>query len=146
MKQIALLMLLAAAVFAAAEKRPAPKPAKPRPATAAPTVTIPKDAVQVDANTYTYNDAEGKKWIYRRTPFGISKAQERPPSAEEAAQAAKVIAATSAVERGDQIEFSRPGTFGVYRWQRRKSDLNDMEKAVWDRELRKAGRIAAKPE
>lgn len=146
MKQIALLMLLAVAAWAAAEKRPAAKAAKPKPAPTAVAVTIPKDAVQVDANTYTATDAQGKKWIYRRTPFGISKAEERAPSAEEIAQAEKVIAATKAVERGDEIEFTRPGPFGVYRWQKKKSALNDMEKTVWERESRNAGKAVPKPE
>ena len=82
----------------------------------------------------------------RRTPFGISRTEERAPSTEEAAQAAKVIAATTAVERGDEIEFARPGPFGQYRWQRKKSDLNEMEKTVWERELRKSGKVAPRQE
>ena len=146
MKQIALFMLLAVAASAAAEKQAPAKSAKPKPATTAAAVTIPKDAVQVDPNTYTATDPQGRKWIYRRTPFGISKAEQRAPSAEEAAQAAKLIAATTAVERGGEIEFSRPGPFGTYKWQRKKADLNDMEKTVWERELRNAGKATAKQE
>ncbi len=152
MKQIALLILMTVAALPAADKKPSARHARSKPV-ATPkrvavteTVAIPKDAVQVDANTYTAIDAKGKKWIYRRTPFGISRAEERAPSAEEAAQAAKVIAATTAVERGDEIEFARPGPFGQYRWQRKKSDLNEMEKTVWERELRKSSKAAPRQE
>jgi len=138
MKQIALLMLLTIAASYAAEKKAAASPAKTKPA-AASEVTIPKDAVKVDNNTYRATDAQGKTWIYRRTPFGVSKSEEQAPSAAEAAEKAKLIAATKAVERGDEIEFARPGPFGTYRWQRKKTELNDMEKAVWERERQKSG-------
>ena len=152
MKQIVLLMLLTVLALPAADRKSPARRARSKPV-ATPknvavteTVTIPKDAAPVDANTYTATDAQGKKWIYRRTPFGISRTEERAPSTEEAAQAAKVIAATTAVERGDEIEFARPGPFGQYRWQRKKSDLNEMEKTVWERELRKSGKAAPRQE
>ena len=41
------------------------------------------------------------------------------------------------MEDGDAIRFERPGPFGVAKWQRKKTELNEVEHAVWDRELQK---------
>ena len=37
-------------------------------------------------------------------------------------------------EMGDSLKFSRPGPFGAYNWTKKKTNLNDVEKAVWERE------------
>lgn len=104
-------------------------------------ITIPKDAVQVDPNTYHYTDPAGKKWIYSKTPFGISRVEDKGVSAEDAkkaqADAAHEIESIKAVEDGDSIRFERASPFGVTRWQRKKGELNEVERAVWDRELQK---------
>ena len=47
------------------------------------------------------------------------------------------IESTKAVEDGDSIRFERASPFGVTRWQRKKAELNDMERAVWEHELEK---------
>ena len=39
-----------------------------------------------------------------------------------------------AIEDGDAIRFERPGPFGIYHWRRNKADLDDGERAAWDRE------------
>jgi hypothetical protein len=109
------------------------------PPTKVKAVTIPKDAVQVDSNTYRYTDPVGKKWIYNRTPFGISRVEDK--SVEDAKKAqedmAHQVESTKAVEDGDSIRFERASPFGITRWQRKKGELNEMERAVWDRELQK---------
>src|SRR5215475_2776271 len=72
------LMWIAAAILSA-ETKPAPAP-KPQPAKtqasrpAAP--SIPEGAKQVEPYLYRYTDAQGKTWMYRQTPFGISKWEE----------------------------------------------------------------------
>jgi len=112
-----------------------PKPTKVQP------VTIPADAVRIDPYTYSYTDAQGKKWIYHKTPFGITRAEDKPASLEEAQKAqddrARLIESTKAVEDGDTIRFEQASPFGTTRWQRKKAELNDMERAVWERELEK---------
>jgi hypothetical protein len=104
-------------------------------------VTIPPDAVQIDANTYRYTDPAGKKWTYNRTPFGISKMEDKSGSAEDAKRAqedtAQLIESTKAVEDGDSIQFERASPFGTTHWKRYKTELNEMERAVWAHELEK---------
>ncbi len=140
LRVLAVLTILAAT--AAADDKPVgtnrrkietPKPTKVQ------AVTIPKDAVQVEPNTYRYTDPAGKKWLYNKTPFGISRVEDK--SVEDAKKAqedmAHQIESTKAVEDGDSIRFERASPFGITRWQRKKGELNEMERAVWDRELQK---------
>jgi hypothetical protein len=106
-------------------------------------LTLPAGAKKVEPGTYTYTDAQGKKWIYRETPFGLAKMEDKP--APEAA-AAPAGAVTKATEDGDTIRFERPGPFGVYRWQKKKKDLTDDEKAAWERSKDKSAATKAKQE
>jgi hypothetical protein len=135
-KTCALLVVCVAA--AVADDKPAAKKAKPAPAKVQE-VTIPADAVEVEPYTYRYTDPQGKKWIYRKTPFGISRAEDKPVAADDSKkdENARLIDATSAVEEGDTIRFERPGPFGLTKWQRKKTQLNEVERAVWDREMQK---------
>lgn len=133
--------LLMVCVAAIAADKPAPKKAKPAP-NKVQEITIPAGAVEVEPYTYRFTDAQGKKWIYRKTPFGISRAEDKAvedpkvvdPKKEESA---RLIDATTAVEAGDTIRFERPGPFGVTKWERKKTELNEVEHAVWDREMQK---------
>jgi len=45
------------------------------PAGGTATLAIPAGAVVVESNLYRHTDAQGKTWIYRRTPFGITRAE-----------------------------------------------------------------------
>lgn len=142
LRVLAVLTILAATA-AAADKPVATNRRKIEtpPPTKVQAITIPKDAVQIDSNTYRYTDPSGKKWIYSKTPFGISRAADKGVSAEEAKKAQEDVAhqieSTKAVEDGDLIRFERPSPFGVSHWERKKGELNEMERAVWDRELEK---------
>jgi hypothetical protein len=124
-------MLLAAAEGQAKKAAPAPKVVKQ--------VEIPKGAVEIEPGTFRHTDGAGKKWVYRRTPFGVSRVEEK----EIAAEPAKASTGASydnvrAFEEGDSIRFERPGPFGVSQWKTRKSEMNDMERAVWSREKTRA--------
>ena len=81
-------------------------------------------------------DSQGKKWIYRKTPFGIARIEDKPVEAKRA----EVPKDMKATEDGETIRFERPGPFGAYKWQRKKTELNEMEQAVWDREKVRAAR------
>lgn len=96
---------------------------------------IPKGAVESERGTFHYTDAHGKKWIYRQTPFGIARFQEG--ANERPAPALDPNAGTKATADGDTIRFERPSPFGVYRWEKNKSELNEMERAVWERQSAK---------
>jgi len=139
LKICTLLMICVAAAIAA--DKPAGKKAKPAP-NKVQEVTIPAGAVEVEPYTYRYTDAQGKKWIYRKTPFCISRAEDKPaddPKKDDPKkdENVRLINATTAVEDGDTVRFERPGPFGVTKWQRKKTELNEVENAVWDRELQK---------
>jgi hypothetical protein len=129
--------MVAAADQTEYKKQPVKMPAP----TKVQAVTIPADAVRIDANTYSYTDPQGKKWVYHKTPFGITRTEDKPPSAEDVKKAeedrAHIIESTKAVEDGDIIRFEQASPFGTTRWQRKKGDLNDIERAVWERELAK---------
>jgi hypothetical protein len=109
-----------AAKKASAKKKPAP-PAE---------VVIPSGATLVEPGTYTFTDAQGKKWIYRKTPFGIARAEDKPADVSAAPAPGPAITAT---EDGDSVRFERPGPFGPYRWQKKKSELSDDERSAWER-------------
>ena len=79
LRVLAVLTILAAT--AAADDKPVNttngRKIETPPPTKVKAVTIPKDAVQIDSNTYRYTDPSGKKWIYSRTPFGISRVEDK---------------------------------------------------------------------
>jgi hypothetical protein len=138
-----LLMTGLAAEILAADKSPA-KTVKPLPAAApaqAAEITIPAGAVEVEPYLYRYKDAAGKNWIYRKTPFGVMRLEDKPASANAAEklqdERTRLIESTSAIEEGDTIRFERAWPFGRTQWQRKKTELNDVERAVWNRELQK---------
>ena len=103
---------------------------------------IPARAVQGADGAYHFTDSQGRQWLYRKTPFGIARWQDKPEnSAALAAENAKRYEAVSATEDGDTIHFERRGPFGTSRWDRKKADLDEVEKTIWNREQ---SRTAAK--
>lgn len=136
---VGLASLAIAADQKSAEQKP---PAKPAP-TKKQEITIPADAVEIAPYTFRSTDSEGKTWIYRQTPFGVSRTEDKPLSAEDAkkAQDAKdrLIHSTSAFEDGDSIRFVQNSPFGHTEWRKKKTDLNEIEQAVWNRELAERG-------
>src|SRR2546427_11859625 len=116
--------------MARAEDGPAKKPDPKKKSTPPAELTLPADAKMVEPGTYSFTDAQGKKWIYRKTPFGIARAEDNPAELVAAPAAGSAITAT---EDGDTVRFERPGPFGPYRWQKKKSELSDDERSAWER-------------
>ncbi|MGO9894670.1 MAG: hypothetical protein ACLPX8_10710, partial [Bryobacteraceae bacterium] len=77
---------------------------------------IPAGAVLTAPYTWSYADAQGRKWIYRQTPFGIARLEDKPDP-QAAANISKQAQYLKAVDAGDSVRFERPGPFGTYRWQ-----------------------------
>ena len=75
---------------------------------------------------------DGKKYVERRTPFGVARVEDKGDEKAE-----EPPANMRAFEEGDNIRFERPTPFGVAHWVRKKSELNEMERAAWERERRK---------
>jgi hypothetical protein len=100
-------------------------------------LTLPEAATELEANTYRYTDPQSKTWIYRRTPFGLTRYEDRPA----ASSPVKVPEGMKALEDGDNVRFECPSPFGVRRWVRKKTDLSDVEREAWNqaRESKAAG-------
>jgi len=126
---------LSAMLLTAAEgQKSAPAKTPPR---AVKPVEVPKGAVETEPGTFRLTDAQGKEWIYRKTPFGVARSEDRP-AADQAVKATDPYLDVKAVEDGGIIRFERPGPFGPYQWTAKKSELNEMERMVWNRETAKA--------
>ncbi len=102
--------------------------ATPKAADAAKPSAIPADAVKGADGDYHYTDPQGKKWIYHKTPFGMSRMEDA--GERETAKAAPSGAGIKATEDGDKVRFERQGPFGVWKWEKKKSELNENEKAA----------------
>jgi hypothetical protein len=123
----------------APQKQAAPTPRPKAAASAVPAVPkvtdgskpmpIPATAVLGADGDFHYTDAQGKNWIYRKTPFGVTRLEDSPE--RTAAQAAAASGAgIKATEDGDVVHFERKGPFGLWKWDKKKSDLDEGEKAA----------------
>lgn len=90
---------------------------------------LPEGAEEVSPNLYRYTDPQGKKWMYRNTPFGYSKWEEKSGDQNRAAETSS-SAGTTMTDLGDTVQFQRLTPFGPQKWTRKKSELSDEEKAT----------------
>ena len=135
-------IVVSAAALLAADPQSAKKPAPAPKAADGSKQTIPAGAVRTQDGDYRYTDAQGKQWIYHQTPWGWSR-MEQSKDTEVKTSAGDSAAGIKATEDGDKVRFERLGPFGVWKWERQKSELNETEKAV----LRKSrGEDASKPD
>jgi len=101
---------------------------------AAQPAAVPTGAVKA-ADGYRYTDPQGRQWLYRPTPFGIARIPAADASASKAARSAAAAGETlRATDHGDTVSFERPGPFGVYRWERKKSEMDAVERAAFERQ------------
>jgi hypothetical protein len=132
---------------------PAPQPA---PAPKSGSISIPPDAVEIGPQVYRHKDTDGKSWIYRKTPFGISKYEERPtaltpdqilgsPAPAAAPAPANTKIKVQAVDKGDTVRFEQLTPMGNRVWERKKSELTPEEKN-WLEQTRNGSKDPAKPE
>ena len=126
-------------VLAASDPASPPQTTKkttaPAPAKQVKPIEIPKGAVETEPGTFRYTDSDGKKWIYRKTPFGVARLEDKPDEAAIEQQQSKADAAAGikVLEEGEYVRFERPGPFGPYRWQKKKSELDESERAAVER-------------
>lgn len=117
-----------------AQKSKTPAAQKPTAAQKAnpPVTSIPQGAKLVEPNTYRYTDSSGKTWMYRQTPFGISRWEDSPAAATP--QLAPQSQPTSVTDLGDSVRFERKTAFGTSQWVRKKTELTDEEKALVEKQ------------
>jgi len=102
---------------------------------AASTPTLPSGAKEVEPGLYRYTDAQGKTWMYRNTPFGLAKWEDKPVTTAPVVQP---VVPVSTTDLGDSIQFERQTPFGPQKWTKKKTDLTDDEKAYLKKEDRKS--------
>jgi len=121
-KMIAVMCIGVALMLAQDKKTDAAPSAKD--ASALP--SVPAGAKEVGPNLYRYTDAQGKTWMYRKTPFGVGKWEDKPSEQP----AASVDVPATVTEVGDSYQFQRQTPFGMQKWTVKKAELNDFEKAL----------------
>ena len=96
-----------------------------QPAKAADTPTgIPAGAKEIQPYLFRYVDEKGKVWMYRQTPFGVSKWEYQPPSPTPA-QTSNPVTVT---DLGDSYRFESNTPTGAQKWERKKTELSSYEK------------------
>jgi len=118
----------------AAEKKPARKAeAKAKPAP----VTPPADAERISEGVWRAKDAQGKSWIYKRTPFGMTKYEE-----ESAATPAPDARAPLRVREaaGGRVVFERQTPFGTRSWSKSAAELDEEERQALEAWQKAAGK------
>jgi hypothetical protein len=89
--------------------------------------SIPEGAKLVEPNTYRFTDSGGKTWMYKQTPFGISRWEDVPVETQQPAAATEP---TTITDLGDSLRFERKTAFGPSQWVRKKTELTEEEKAL----------------
>lgn len=124
MKKMLVLFALPCALWCAADQKPESKKETPK----AAALTVPSGATEVEPYLYRFQDAEGKKWLYRRTPFGVVRMEDKPVVA--APVPAEVSSPIKVTDQGDTVKFERKTPFGPRSWIRKKTELGEDEKAM----------------
>ena len=134
--KLILMTIAGALLLSATDPQTAKKTSAPAPAKQIKPVEIPKGAVETEPGTFSYTDPAGKKWIYRKTPWGVARLEDKPADTAAATPQQAAADATSGIkvtEEGDTIHFERPGPFGAYKWQKKISELDETERAALER-------------
>jgi hypothetical protein len=104
---------------------------------------VPEGATEIAPNTHRYQDAQGKVWIYRQTPFGLTRYEEGFHKRDIAAKQPVTEENVKVSEIGDSIRFERKGPFGNYVWTRKKTELDEKERALWEAHMGGATSVPA---
>ena len=139
MKNILLVVALAAALPSAAQEKDAKKSqtSKAAPAAESKRDAIPPDAKEIEPGVWRWKDDKGKTWILRRSPFGVMRGEEKPEKPKADAEADDPAAALKVIEEGDHLRFERRTPFGVSRWMKKKTELDELEQRAWEREQKR---------
>jgi hypothetical protein len=142
MRKILVVCLLACPAFAQTNAAKAEVAARAE-------VKIPAGAVKTDDGTYKYTDAKGKKWLYRETPFGIAKSEDKAldstatPFGKAVAKPEPEVTPVKgrdpavAYDEGDTYRFERQTPFGTTVWRKKKTDVNAAEQTILDQQKSK---------
>lgn len=128
---LSFLALVAAGAAAQAPRKDRPA-ARAKPAAA---VTLPADAEKISDGVWRARDAQGRTWIYKRTPFGLVRHEEAAAEPPAAAAGLRVREAGP-----DRVVFERKTPFGLRTWSKGRQELDADERAAlqqWEQSARK---------
>ena len=116
------------------------KPANPN--------AIPADAVKIDGQTYKVKEKDGKTWVYRKTPFGVSRIEEEQFNKQNEAVPLKPAkeASVRVSDLGAEYRFERASAFGTQAWKKKKTDLTEDEKSYVEKSKVDAAAQGSTPE
>lgn len=124
MKHFLLVLLTLALAAAGAAAQEAKKDGAAKKA-ASPAAAVPPGAEKIGEGRWRARDAQGRTWIYRRTPFGIVRFEEEA-SAEKESPAPNFIRVR---EAGDsRVVFERRTPFGLSTWTKSPQELDEDER------------------
>src|SRR5215471_4023325 len=114
-----ILLFLPLIVLGQNSSKSTEKPAQQRKAHG---LTVPPDAVPIGPGAWRYVDKDGKAWIYKATLMAIVR---MPEAASDPKYPGLKV-----TEKGDTVRFERPTQTGVVKWERKRSELDEEEKAM----------------
>jgi hypothetical protein len=88
-----------------------------------------KDTLEPGSTRVT--DENGKRWILKKTPFGVAKIAEVDETSDRALRAKETSIGIRAFDAGDSVRFERMTPFGKSTWTKKKAELDDSEQAAW---------------
>ncbi|BDC50983.1 hypothetical protein F183_A32990 [Bryobacterales bacterium F-183] len=105
-----------------------------KPATVPPAGALPAGAVKIDENTYKLKEKDGKTWVYRKTPFGVSRLPEEQFTKQNEAPLIQPAreAKVKVTDLGSEYKFERAHPFGIQVWKKAKKDLTADEQKYID--------------
>jgi hypothetical protein len=139
MRSLLFVIALATVLPASAQDKDSKKSQTPKAAAAAESRrdAVPPDAKEIEPGVWRWKDEKGKTWILRRSPFGLLKGEEKQEKTEAARDADDPSLALKVTEEGDQLRFERRTPFGVSRWTKKKTELDELEQRAWEREQKR---------
>jgi hypothetical protein len=114
-------LVMAGLVSASGQAQSAAK--KPEP----PPQGLPATAVKAGEGVWKWKDPQGKSWIYHRTAFGYTRAEDVPEKSVAAQLGLRVVEV-----KADQVTFEQATPFGKSRWVRARADMSAAEKAAYE--------------
>jgi hypothetical protein len=135
--KIVTLAVIAASLLLAQDKKAPARGSAAQAAASAP--TLPSGAKEVEPGLYRYTDAQGKTWLYRNTPFGLAKWEDKPAASTAPVPPPPAVAVTT-TDLGDSVQFVRQTPFGPQKWTKKKTELTETEKEYLQKDDSKQGK------
>jgi hypothetical protein len=127
-KRFLMLFVLAGFAFGQAPAKaakPAVKPAVKK----ADTVTLPPGAKATGDGAWEHTDGQGKQWVYKQMPFGLTR-MAKGEADERSAAALSLPPGMTVVEKNGGYEFSRATPFGGVTYMKKADELSETERAL----------------